>query len=577
MSVKSDRWILRMCREHQLITPYEETLIRDIDGRRIISAGLSSYGYDLRLASDGFRVFSPIASAEIDPKNFDESSLVESPLKTATDGSKYWLMPPHTYALGVTVETFNIPRNVIGICLGKSTYARCFRGDTRVALVDGTTPTLEELAVRAEKGEMFWGYSLGDYGRIIVTLLARPRYVGRDQLLKLRLDNNEEIYCTPDHEFLRRDGQLASACNLRAGDSLMPLYRNLYRGYEAVYQPLNGHLTPTHRLADEWNVRNGIYVDRAGTHRHHLDGDRLNNLPPNLVRMEVSEHMRYHNARNYQGEFDPAEHGAAIRAALERLYEDDEWYRKFTQSQRHKALQFWHDERYAEARQRLLEIHQARWTEEERQRQRERQERFWDLHPESRVIVSERSKNYWGTASEQRHQQQREIARQLNMRTEITAEKIRRALDATGSIRGAARLLNCDRTVFCRFPQVIQQFKGTSSGPPRANHKIQAITEVKGEHDVYCLTVPEAGNFALAAGVFVKNCGIIVNTTPLEPGWQGRLVLEFSNSADLPVRIYANEGVAQVTFFESDEDCETSYADRKGKYQNQESIVTARL
>lgn len=124
MSVKSDRWILRMCREQQLITPFEDKLIREIDGRRIISAGLSSYGYDLRLAPDGFRVFSPIASAEIDPKQFDESSLIESPLKIAADGSQYWLMPPHTYALGVTVETFNMPRNVIGICLGKSTFAR---------------------------------------------------------------------------------------------------------------------------------------------------------------------------------------------------------------------------------------------------------------------------------------------------------------------------------------------------------------------------------------------------------------------------------------------------------------------
>jgi dCTP deaminase len=124
MSVKSDRWILQMCREQQLITPFSDTLVREIDGRRIISAGLSSYGYDLRLAPDGFRVFSPIASAEIDPKNFDESSLIESPLKTAADGSQYWLMPPHTYALGVTVESFNMPRNVIGICLGKSTFAR---------------------------------------------------------------------------------------------------------------------------------------------------------------------------------------------------------------------------------------------------------------------------------------------------------------------------------------------------------------------------------------------------------------------------------------------------------------------
>lgn len=124
MSVKSDRWILQMCREQQLITPFEENLIREIAGRRIISAGLSSYGYDLRLAPDGFRVFSPIASTEIDPKNFDEGSLVNAPLKTSEDGSQYWLMPPHTYALGVTVETFNIPRNVLGICMGKSTYAR---------------------------------------------------------------------------------------------------------------------------------------------------------------------------------------------------------------------------------------------------------------------------------------------------------------------------------------------------------------------------------------------------------------------------------------------------------------------
>lgn len=124
MSVKSDRWILQMCREQQLITPFAENLIREIAGRRIISAGLSSYGYDLRLAPDGFRVFSPIASTEIDPKNFDEGSLVNAPLKTSADGSQYWLMPPHTYALGVTVENFNIPRNVLGICMGKSTYAR---------------------------------------------------------------------------------------------------------------------------------------------------------------------------------------------------------------------------------------------------------------------------------------------------------------------------------------------------------------------------------------------------------------------------------------------------------------------
>ena len=133
MSIKPDKWIRRMAEQHGMIEPFEPNMVREVDGRRVISAGLSSYGYDLRLAADGFRVFSPIASAEIDPKNFDERSLIEAPPRKADDGSLYWLLPPHSYALGVTVETFNIPRNVIAICMGKSTYARS-------GLIVNTTP-----------------------------------------------------------------------------------------------------------------------------------------------------------------------------------------------------------------------------------------------------------------------------------------------------------------------------------------------------------------------------------------------------------------------------------------------------
>src|SRR5436309_3312817 len=124
MTVKSDRWIRRMAEEQQLIQPFDSSLVRERDGRRIISAGASSYGYDMRLAGDGFRVFSPIHGREIDPKHFDDESLVEPPLRTADVGSRYYLLPPHSYALGVTVETFRMPRNVTGICMCKSTYAR---------------------------------------------------------------------------------------------------------------------------------------------------------------------------------------------------------------------------------------------------------------------------------------------------------------------------------------------------------------------------------------------------------------------------------------------------------------------
>jgi dCTP deaminase len=124
MSIKSDRWIRQMAEEAQLITPFTPNLVREVEGRRIISAGCSSYGYDMRLADDGFRVFSPIRGREIDPKHFDDKSLIEPTLYTADDGAEYYLLAPRAYGLGVSVETFNMPRNVTGICLGKSSYAR---------------------------------------------------------------------------------------------------------------------------------------------------------------------------------------------------------------------------------------------------------------------------------------------------------------------------------------------------------------------------------------------------------------------------------------------------------------------
>jgi dCTP deaminase-like len=165
---------------------------------------------------------------------------------------------------------------------------------------------------------------------------------------------------------------------------------------------------------------------------------------------------------------------------------------------------------------------------------------------------------------------QAEVARRIRLRVGITEDVVRRALDDTGSIRGAAALLSCDRSVFRRFPGVIKEFRGTAA---YRNHRVVAVREIAGDHDVYCLTVPEAGNFALQSGVFVKNCGIIVNVTPLEPEWEGHVTLEFSNTTPLPAKIYANEGVAQMLFFESDEICETSYKDRGGKYQGQRGVT----
>ena len=116
MSIKSDKWIRRMA-EQGMISPFEPGQIRERDGNRIISYGTSSYGYDVRCSTE-FKIFTNINSAIVDPKNFDANSFVDV-------NSDVCIIPPNSFALARTVETFRSPRNVLTVCLGKSTYARC--------------------------------------------------------------------------------------------------------------------------------------------------------------------------------------------------------------------------------------------------------------------------------------------------------------------------------------------------------------------------------------------------------------------------------------------------------------------
>jgi deoxycytidine triphosphate deaminase len=376
MSIKADRWIRKMALEHGMIEPFVERQMRE----GVISYGLSSYGYDVRVA-DEYKVFSNVYNVVVDPKNFSPRSFVDIQ-------AEFCDIPPNSFALARSVERFRIPRKVSCIVMGKSSYARCFAGQTRVALADGTAPTLEEMAQRSEHGELFWGYSIGQHGRLIVTLLEAPRYIGRDSLVEVTLDDGASVQATPDHEFMLRDGRMRVASELRPGDSLMPLYRQLARGYEMVYQPLNGRFTTPQKQAAKPVL-----------------------IPSN------GPHMAFQHAAS--------------------------------------------------------------------------------LHTAGRVAM--------------------------------------------------------------------------------LNHKVVAIRDIAGTHDVFCLTVPEAGNFALDAGIFVSNCGVIVNVTPLEPEWEGFVTIEISNTTPLPARIYSNEGIGQVIFLESDEECETSYADKRGKYMGQVGIVLPKV
>ncbi len=354
-----------MAAEHGMIEPFEAGQVREANGRKLISYGTSSYGYDVR-CSDEFKVFTNVHSAIVDPKNFDPNSFVD--IK-----ADHIIIPPNSFCLARTIEYFRIPRNVLTICLGKSTYARCFSADTKVALSNGQSLALEKLAELSGRGENFSGYSLDSNNNQVVSQLEYPRFIGRDSLLEITLDNGKTVRCTPDHKFNKWDGKMVEAQSLRQGDLLAGLNQSKVSQLKATAQKFVLHNT------------NECYTN-----------------------------------------------------------------------------------------------------------------------------------------------------------TELT-QKIERLLD------------NC--------------------------RKVINIRELAGVHDVYCLTVPGYGNFALDAGVFVANCGIIVNVTPFEPEWEGYVTLEFSNTTPLPAKIYANEGVAQVLFFEADDNdiCEVSYKDRGGKYQGQHGVTIPKL
>jgi dCTP deaminase len=117
MSIKSDKWIREMALKHGMIEPFVDGQIRYSEGKKVISFGLSSYGYDLRVANE-FKIFTNINSSIVDPKNFSDDAFVH------IEGD-YCIVPPNSFALARSVEYFRIPRDVLTICLGKSTYARC--------------------------------------------------------------------------------------------------------------------------------------------------------------------------------------------------------------------------------------------------------------------------------------------------------------------------------------------------------------------------------------------------------------------------------------------------------------------
>ncbi|MBX3695581.1 MAG: dCTP deaminase [Steroidobacteraceae bacterium] len=595
MSIKADKWIRRMAREHGMIEPFEPGQVRAVDGRRIVSYGTSSYGYDVRCSNE-FKVFTNINSTIVDPKAFDEKSFVDMQ-------SDVCIIPPNSFALARTVEYFRIPRSTLVVCLGK-----CVTGDTRV--VDAETGAWLPIT------EMRWGrQTLGLDG-----WSTRPVRVsellsqGRKPVFELRTRAGLRICATANHPFRQLRGWTCLG-DLRAGDRIavarqVPVFgRNALPEWESALLGLMisegqchtpGH-SPVFTSEDPALVallRQSVAASGFGevTWNGHL-GYRIVNhagrggLPVKNRASAWLDSMGL--CVKGSDKFVPGavftSDEASTRKFLQALFAGDgglyrtgesyflEYYsksRRLIEDVRHLLLRFGI---FSLMRQKTTAIgtqaHSLQITD------REQILRFAD-----------RIGFVPGSIKQQR------LDREIVPPLRASGERLRSNFDTLpreawplllAAARGAGTSANRlgvhaqnNQSVPLKAARAVAVGAGADDlhslidGP--VWDVVQSITPA-GEEEVFDISVPGTHSF-VANDMYVHNstyarCGIIVNVTPLEPEWEGHVTLEFSNTTPLPAKIYANEGVAQMLFFESDEVCETSYKDRGGKYQGQRGVT----
>jgi deoxycytidine triphosphate deaminase len=598
MSIKSDNWIRRTAREQRMIEPFEPGQVRETNGQKIVSYGTSSYGYDVRCA-DEFKIFTNINSTIVDPKGFDEKSFVDF-------RGDVCIIPPNSFALARTVEYFRIPRNVLCLTAGK-----CLTGDTRVVDAESGAyvPITEMQFAKSTIGMDGWTLKPAKVSALI------PQ--GKRFVYKLRTKTGLRIRATPEHPFRMLGGWIPLE-RLRPGDRIavartIPVFgKTPIPDWEASLLGLMisegqchtpGH-SPTFTSSDPALVQllrtavaasglGEVTFKGQGTYGYRL----VNRQGRGGVPLSNKAHawLESYGLNVRSGEkFVPQRIFKAprqsVRLFLQALFGGDgglyrasgggvylEYYsksRRLIEDVHHLLLRFG-----------IFSLIREKWTA--------LGTRACSVAITDRdqiACFAERIGFVPGCVKQQR------------LETEILPfirSAGRPPTTNFDTLPSEAWLLlaQVSRSAGVSLNSLAVHPNPRQSVPYRAVSRVAAATQdpvltplLEGPvwdvveaiepcdmEEVFDISVPRLRNF-IANDFVVHNstyarCGIIVNVTPLEPEWEGHVTLEFSNTTPLPAKIYANEGVAQMLFFESDEVCATSYKDRGGKYQGQRGVT----
>ena len=335
----------------------------------------------------------------------------------------------------------------------------CFTGDTLIPTTDGKSYSLKELA---ENDKEIIVYACTESGKIVAAKATAKKTRNNAELVKVILDNGAEIRCTPDHKFMVREGSFTEAKDLKSGESLMPLYRETDKdGYVLIQQNYSGRMQKAHWIV----ARSGLMgkvprFDGDKTIIHHKNFDEADNRPENLEFMSSSEHSAYH------------------RSLVER---NEHWQSAEFEAKRVKALS--EKAKTVEGRAYYAE----RGTKNILKYMTENPEHFKMSVAEN----GERGKKFLVkyNQSEKGRTKSKEIANRL-YDCETCGEQVKSGIG-------------------------LHNHRLSTHG---YNHKVVSVEAIETREDVYCLTVPEYHNFALEAGVFVHNCGMMAVKTPFKSG-----------------------------------------------------------
>ena len=431
----------------------------------------------------------------------------------------------------------------------------CLSGETKVALTDGRNLSFLELVEEEKKGKENFCYTILSDGGIGIEKILNPRRTKTNvKVIKITLDSDDEIICTPEHLFLLRDGIYKQAQYLQKTDSLMPLVKELSKkehritieGYEMVLNFSTHKWEFTHVLADDCNLKNNKYSLEDGEVRHHFDFNKLNNNPTNILRVSKEEHLKIHreNVLKTIQRPDVIEKCRKIKRSADYRKMMSEIMKEMHDLLSQRAKKQWENDEYKqymikswkafynsnrkyrlENNRRLKEESKKYWaSEENRKKQSERVKKYFKDNPEMKKHLSMKGKEQWQDKnllqwrSEKTKAQwtpefreKRRIAyNKTYFKSTITLMK--EIFDKEGNLdrfNDIRKSVLKNRNILLLETFVNRFFEGNYSNAIEAvknyNHKIKSIEVLEHSIEVFDIEVPNTHNFALTSGVFVHN------------------------------------------------------------------------